>query len=121
VQLEDVAVPVEDEAVRRFEQALTVARENRIVNEWTRRILAILNKYKPAQYPLLKEERRPMIDEPRFGLPPLREARRAVPAAGPASGKAPQLEAPSGPAPAPPVAPPGAPQVEAPSLGGGQP
>ncbi|MBM4318674.1 MAG: tetratricopeptide repeat protein, partial [Deltaproteobacteria bacterium] len=39
VQLEDVAVPIEDEAVKRFEKALEVARENKIVNEWTKMAL----------------------------------------------------------------------------------
>lgn len=56
--LEDTALPIEDEAVKRFEQAYEKAREFRITNEWTKRILTSLNKYKPADYPLFKEERR---------------------------------------------------------------
>ncbi|MDY0060839.1 MAG: tetratricopeptide repeat protein [Myxococcota bacterium] len=75
VQLEDVAVPIEDEAVKRFEKAVEVARENRIVNEWTQKALQTLNKYKPAEYPLLRQERRETVDEPRTGYGPLTEPR----------------------------------------------
>jgi tetratricopeptide (TPR) repeat protein len=57
-QLEDVAVPIEDEAVKNFQFAYEKAREFRVTNEWTKRILQSLNKYKPSEYPLFKEERR---------------------------------------------------------------
>ena len=57
-QLEDIAVPLEDEAVKKYEFAYEKAREFRITNEWTKRILESLNKYKPSDYPLFKEERR---------------------------------------------------------------
>ena len=77
VELEDVAVPIEDEAVKRFEKALEGARESKIVNEWTKKALVILNKYKPAEYPLLKEEKRDMLDEPRSSLEPLTEIKAA--------------------------------------------
>ena len=72
-QLEDVAVPLEDEAVRRYETAFQKAREFRITNEWTKRIVASLNKYKPSEYPLFKEERRMRVEQlltpPRLLLP----------------------------------------------------
>lgn len=57
-QLEDVAIPLEDEAIVRYEKTIERAREAKIVNEWTKRTLAELNKYKPGEYPLYKEERR---------------------------------------------------------------
>ncbi len=60
--LEDVALPIEDEAVKNYEVAVTKARELKIVNEWTKRIFQSLNKYKPADYPLFKEERRVVIE-----------------------------------------------------------
>ena len=56
--LEDIALPIEDEAVKNYEVAVQKARELKIVTEWTKRILQSLNKYKPADYPLFKEERR---------------------------------------------------------------
>ena len=114
MQLEDVAVPIEDEAVQRFEKALAVARENRIVNEWTRRILEVLNKYKPSTYPLLKEERREMVEEPMYGLPP------SAPAASGGTGDAPAEAAPTPPSPADaPAAAPSEAPPEAPAGAGG--
>lgn len=56
-QLEDIAIPLEDEAIRRYETTIAKAREEKIVNEWTMRTLEELNRYKPADYPLYKEER----------------------------------------------------------------
>jgi TolA-binding protein len=73
-ELEDVAVPLEDEAVKRYETAYQKAREFRLTNEWTKRIVAALNKYKPSDYPLFKEERRMSMEElvspPHFLVPP---------------------------------------------------
>ena len=57
-QLEDIALPIEDEAVKRYVTAYDKAREFKVTNEWTKRILASLNKFKPSEYPLFKEERR---------------------------------------------------------------
>ena len=62
-QLEDVAVPIEDEAVKNFQFAYEKAREFRVTNEWTKKILQALNKYKPSDYPLFKEERRARTSE----------------------------------------------------------
>lgn len=56
-QLEDIAIPLEDEAIRRYEATIAKAREEKIVNEWTKRTLEELNKYKPAEFPLYKDER----------------------------------------------------------------
>lgn len=57
-QLEDIAIPLEDEAIRRYEATIAKARADKIVNEWTKATLEELNKYKPAEYPLYHEERR---------------------------------------------------------------
>ena len=57
-QLEDVAIPLEDEAIRRYEATISKAREAKVVNEWTKRTLEELNKYKPSEYPLYHEEQR---------------------------------------------------------------
>ncbi len=61
-QLEDFALPIEDEAVKNFEGAYAKAREFRVANEWTKKILIALNKYKPSDYPLFKEERRMSVE-----------------------------------------------------------
>jgi hypothetical protein len=34
-----------------------------VTNEWTKKILQALNKYKPSDYPLFKEERRARTSE----------------------------------------------------------
>ncbi|MCB9537833.1 MAG: tetratricopeptide repeat protein [Myxococcales bacterium] len=56
--LEDIALPIEDEAVKSYEVAIEKAREFKVTNEWTKRIVQALNKYKPSDYPLFKEEKR---------------------------------------------------------------
>jgi TolA-binding protein len=62
-QLEDIAVPLEDEAVKRYKLALEKGREFRVTNEWTKRIVAALNKFEPSKYPLFKEERRMAVTD----------------------------------------------------------
>ena len=62
-QLEDIAVPLEDEAVKRYKLALEKGREFRVTNKWTKRIVAALNKYEPSNYPLFKEERRMAVSK----------------------------------------------------------
>ena len=56
-QLEDIAIPLENKAVKRYEQTIKKAREEKIVNQWTKKTLEQLNKFRPQQYPLYKEER----------------------------------------------------------------
>jgi TolA-binding protein len=56
-RLEDIAVPLEDQAVEAYVKVIDKAREEKIVNEWTKKILAELNKYKPDAYPLFHEEK----------------------------------------------------------------
>ena len=68
-QLDDVAVPLEDRAIESFVEIANQARERKVVNEWTKRTLEQLNKYRPADYPLYKEERRAMTDTASTGLP----------------------------------------------------
>lgn len=57
-QLEDIAIPLEDEAIKAYETMIAKARQEKIVNDWTKRALEELNSYKPADYPLYHEERR---------------------------------------------------------------
>jgi rubrerythrin len=64
-QLEDIAIPLEDKAIERYEQTIKKAREEKIVNEWTKKTLNELNKYRPNEYPLYKESR--MASESKLG------------------------------------------------------
>lgn len=59
-QLEDVAIPLEDKAIESYEATIAKARQEKIVNEWTKRALEELNSYKPSEYPLYHDERRDM-------------------------------------------------------------
>ncbi len=57
-QLEDYAIPYEDKAIERYEKNIQMARDRKVVNEWTKKTLEQLNSYMPDKYPLYKEERR---------------------------------------------------------------
>jgi TolA-binding protein len=59
-QLEDYAIPFEDKAIERYEKNIQIARDEKVVNEWTKKTLKQLNSYMPDKYPLYKEERRAM-------------------------------------------------------------
>ena len=59
MELEDVGVEYEDTAVERYEVAVQKAAELKVRNEWTLRALKAVNQYKPEEYPLLREARRP--------------------------------------------------------------
>lgn len=56
-ELEDAGLKYENTAIERYETTLAKARELKVSNEWTRKALENINKYKPAEYPLLKEEK----------------------------------------------------------------
>jgi len=77
-QLEDLALPLEDEAVKEYERAYAKAREERVTNAWTKRIVQSLNKFKPSEYPLFKEEKRVAAERhltpPRLLIPKAPEA-----------------------------------------------
>ncbi|MDY7229010.1 tetratricopeptide repeat protein [Hyalangium rubrum] len=46
---------LEDAAVESYTTTLQEARKNRVSNEWTRRTLEALNRFRPKEYPVLKE------------------------------------------------------------------
>ncbi len=46
---------LEDAAVESYTATLQEARKNRLSNEWTRRTLEALNRFRPKEYPVLKE------------------------------------------------------------------
>lgn len=72
-QLEDVAIPLEDKAIERYVQTIEKARSEKIVNQWTKKTLEELNKYRPDEYPLYKESRTAKQRETFTGGPLLSE------------------------------------------------
>ena len=67
--LDEIAFPLEDAAIERYEEAYQRARDNEIVNEWTRRTLEELHGFQPANYRLYREERRPRAKVMEGGIP----------------------------------------------------
>gem|GEM_PF-2657444 len=61
--LETIGAQFENRALKSLEVAVQDADKKGVVNEWVTKLRAAINKYKPAEYPLLKEAHR-MIAEP---------------------------------------------------------
>lgn len=53
--LSQQTVALEDKAVENYAATLNEARKNRISNEWTKKTLESLNRFRPKEYPVLKE------------------------------------------------------------------
>jgi TolA-binding protein len=68
-RLAQAAQPYEEQAVAVYVQAYNAARELRVKNEWTRRTAESLARYRPAEYPVLKEARGRMQLEDRSPAP----------------------------------------------------
>jgi TolA-binding protein len=68
-QLAQFAQPYEERAVEVYVQALSAARELRVKNEWTRKINESLARYRPREYPVLKEPRGRLLLEDRAPAP----------------------------------------------------
>lgn len=65
IEMDDYRTMIEDEglkwenvAIERYEVTVKQARNLKIVNDWSMKSLAALNRYKPQQYPLFKSEKR---------------------------------------------------------------
>ncbi len=56
-QLEDEGTRWEDTAVARYEEMIRQARARKVTNDWVKKAIVFLNKYKPEAYPLAKEEK----------------------------------------------------------------
>ncbi|MBN1209874.1 MAG: tetratricopeptide repeat protein [Myxococcaceae bacterium] len=54
---------LEDAAVESYTATLQEARKNRISNEWTRRTLEALNRFRPKEYPVLKEPKQAIASD----------------------------------------------------------
>ena len=61
-QIEAVGAQIENQAIKSLEAALKDADGKGVVNEWVTKLRAAINKYKPADYPLLKEAKKLMAD-----------------------------------------------------------
>jgi len=115
--LAQAAQPYEDQAVGVYVQAIDSARKLHVKNEWTKKIGESLARYRPKEYPILKEAKARLVAD---DLSPARFAdtlegpsRRALPGEEPPPQAAPPAEAPpvsvnvNAPAPAPGSAPAG--------------
>ena len=65
-QIEDAAKGYQDAAQERYVKIIEENRRLKTANEWTRKAVEAMNKYRPAEYPLVKEERRAQDFEVRF-------------------------------------------------------
>jgi TolA-binding protein len=119
--LSQFAQPYEDRAVVVYVEAIEAARKLHVKNEWTKKIGESLARYRPREYPVLKEAKARMVTE---DVSPVAFAdtadgptKRKPP---PEPGEAPAAEAaePGAPAAAPVAAPPAAAPGDA-KLGGG--
>jgi TolA-binding protein len=54
---------LEDAAVESYTTTMEEARKNRISNEWTRRTLEALNRFRPKEYPMLKEPKQAIASD----------------------------------------------------------
>lgn len=54
-QLASMTVALEDAAVTKYAEALKASKQYRVSNEWTKRTLESLNRFRPKEYPMLKE------------------------------------------------------------------
>ncbi len=63
-QLAQAAYPIEEEAVKAYITAVERARSEGIVNRWTKLTLESLNRFRPNEYPILKEAKGVLADEP---------------------------------------------------------
>jgi tetratricopeptide (TPR) repeat protein len=57
---------LEDRAVESYAATLAEARKNRISNDWTKKTLESLHRFRPKEYPVLKEPKPSFADEPRY-------------------------------------------------------
>ncbi len=121
-QLNQIALPIDERALEAYKKAVATARDLKIANEWTRKILESLDHYDHKSFPLLKDPKQEYLLEPvsptalaeldgtLIRPPPPTPPPSAAPAAAPTPAPAPApapVAAPANGAPAP--APTGAP------------
>ena len=67
-QIEDMGLQFENIAIQRYEQAVGESRRLKVTNEWSKRALVAINKFKPDDYPLFKEEKSKTVFSPTYTL-----------------------------------------------------
>ena len=67
--LSQASIPIDERAMEAYKKAIETARELRIANEWTKRILESLDKYDHKTFPLLKEARQELLVDPLEATP----------------------------------------------------
>ena len=65
-QLAQQTATLEDAAVESYSATLQEARKSRISNEWTRRTLESLHRFRPKEYPVLKEPKDAIASDPLY-------------------------------------------------------
>ncbi|MDF1565585.1 MAG: tetratricopeptide repeat protein [Deltaproteobacteria bacterium] len=68
-QLAQVATPIEEEAQKAYVTAMEKARDAGIINRWTKLTLESLNRYRPDEFPILKEARDHYATTPMAAMP----------------------------------------------------
>ena len=66
--IEDLGLKFENVAIQRYEIAVRQSRKLKVTSAWAQKALQAINKYKPAEYPLFKEEKRSMVSEPLYTI-----------------------------------------------------
>ena len=66
--VEDFGLQYENEAIKRYEQAVLQSRRLKVTSEWTTYALQKINKYKPTEYPLFKELKRKTVSDPLYTI-----------------------------------------------------
>jgi cellulose synthase operon protein C len=74
--IDDILFPMEEQAIESYEEILDRARsyDPPIANEWTERTIIALHFFRPQEYPLFKDEKRPRRDALEMGIPLLSQA-----------------------------------------------
>jgi cellulose synthase operon protein C len=65
-QLSGMTVALEEKAVETYAEAMKSARAFRVSNEWTKKTLESLNRFRPKEYPMLKEPKSVIASELAF-------------------------------------------------------
>ena len=68
--IEDEGLKYENVAIQRYETTVEQSRRLKVTNEWSKAALKAINRYKPAEYPLFKEEKREVVDLPLYSDTP---------------------------------------------------
>jgi hypothetical protein len=72
--IDDMTTNVEDKAVAAYTTAVTKARELGVSNKWTKLALEFVNKFKPTDFPLTKDDKI-LYEDTDFTSPPMETPR----------------------------------------------